>query len=66
MLLDMNGILFAVQLVILLVIGPYADYGKWRPWVLIGKRSLEFLFSAHVSIQSQPSCSGSPLWASPV
>ena len=44
MLLDMNGILFAVQLVILLVIGPYADYGKWRPWVLIGKRSLEFLF----------------------
>lgn len=33
--LDINGILFAVQLVVLLLIGPYADYGKWRPWILI-------------------------------
>ncbi|KAF2479339.1 autophagy-related protein 22-like protein [Neohortaea acidophila] len=33
--LDLNGIIFAVQVVILLVIGPYADYGRWRPWILI-------------------------------
>ena len=33
--LDTNGILFAVQLVVLLIIGPYADYGTWRPWLLI-------------------------------
>lgn len=33
--LDTSGILFAVQLVVLLLIGPYADYGRWRPWLLI-------------------------------
>lgn len=33
--LDLNGIIFAVQVVALLVIGPYADYGRWRPWILI-------------------------------
>lgn len=33
--LDLSGILFAVQLVVLLIIGPYADYGTWRPWILI-------------------------------
>lgn len=33
--LDTNGILFAVQLVVLLLIGPYADYGTWRRWILI-------------------------------
>jgi MFS-type transporter involved in bile tolerance (Atg22 family) len=33
--LDTGGILFAVQLVVLLLIGPYADYGTWRPWILI-------------------------------
>lgn len=33
--LDINGILFACQLVVLLVIGPYADYGTWRPWILM-------------------------------
>ena len=27
--------LFAAQLVLLLVIGPYADYGSWRPYILI-------------------------------
>lgn len=36
--LDLNGILFAVQLVCLLVIGPYADYGHWRPGLLICER----------------------------
>ncbi len=39
MVLDLNGILFAIQLVVLLVVGPYADYGNWRPWLLIGKRA---------------------------
>lgn len=33
--LDVNGILFAIQLVVLLLIGPYADYGTWRPYILI-------------------------------
>jgi MFS-type transporter involved in bile tolerance (Atg22 family) len=35
MLLDVNGIQFAVQLILLLTIGPYADYGSWRPWIMI-------------------------------
>jgi len=35
MLLDITGILFAAQLVALLTIGPYADYGHWRPWIMI-------------------------------
>ncbi|SCV72420.1 BQ2448_3957 [Microbotryum intermedium] len=30
-----NGISFAIQVVIFLVIGSYADYGSWRPWILI-------------------------------
>ncbi|KAK8145322.1 hypothetical protein G3M48_004625, partial [Beauveria asiatica] len=34
-LLDITGILFAAQLVTLLTIGPYADYGNWRPWIMI-------------------------------
>ncbi|KAF2160562.1 hypothetical protein M409DRAFT_70318 [Zasmidium cellare ATCC 36951] len=33
--LDINGITFAVQLAVLLITGPYADYGRWRPWILI-------------------------------
>lgn len=36
MLLDVTGILFVAQLVILLTVGPYADYGNWRPWIMIG------------------------------
>ena len=47
MLLDMNGILFAVQLVILLIAGPYADYGKWRPWILIGERAPPWQIRTH-------------------
>lgn len=35
LILDLNGIQFAVQTVLLLMIGPYADYGTWRPWLLI-------------------------------
>lgn len=34
-LLDTNGILFAVNLFLMLVIGPYADYGTWRPYILM-------------------------------
>lgn len=35
MILNLNGILFAVQVVLLLFVGPYADYGNWRaPFLL--------------------------------
>jgi len=43
LLLDFTGILFACQLVILLIIGPFADYGNWRPWILISA-SASFVF----------------------
>ena len=39
MLLDITGILFAAQLVILLAIGPYADYGNWRPYIMMSRWS---------------------------
>ena len=35
MLLNVTGILFASQLTLLLMLGPYADYGNWRPWIMI-------------------------------
>ena len=38
-LLDMTGIMFAAQLVTLLIIGPFTDYGNWRPWILISRLS---------------------------
>ena len=41
LILDLNGIQFAVQTVLLLMIGPYADYGTWRPWLLICKSTLD-------------------------
>ncbi|PLB47951.1 autophagy-related protein Atg22B1 [Aspergillus steynii IBT 23096] len=31
-----NGISFAIQVVVFLVIGSFADFGKWRPNILIG------------------------------
>ncbi|ORX36955.1 putative autophagy protein [Kockovaella imperatae] len=34
LLLDISGILFAVQAFILLFIGPFADYGRWRGYIL--------------------------------
>lgn len=40
LILDLNGIQFAVQTVLLLMIGPYSDYGTWRPWILICKPEL--------------------------
>lgn len=30
-----NGISFAIQVVLFLIIGSFADYGVWRPWILI-------------------------------
>jgi MFS-type transporter involved in bile tolerance (Atg22 family) len=30
-----NGISFAIQVVLFLVIGSFADYGTWRPWILV-------------------------------
>jgi hypothetical protein len=37
MILNLNGILFAVQVVLLLFVGPYADYGNWRAPFLLGE-----------------------------
>jgi hypothetical protein len=42
MLLDVTGILFAAQLVILLTLGPYADYGNWRPYIMMGESMFSF------------------------
>jgi hypothetical protein len=53
MLLDVTGILFAAQLVLLLTIGPYADYGNWRPWIMISKfRLTPAQFNAYEKIYS--------------
>jgi MFS-type transporter involved in bile tolerance (Atg22 family) len=30
-----NGISFAIQVLLFLVLGSMADYGRWRPWILI-------------------------------
>jgi hypothetical protein len=30
-----NGISFAIQVVLFLALGSLADYGRWRPWILI-------------------------------
>ncbi|KAF2419907.1 UMF1 family MFS transporter [Tothia fuscella] len=30
-----NGISFAIQVILFLIIGSFADYGTWRPWILI-------------------------------
>ena len=35
-LLDINGILVLLQLVVLLILGSYADYGRWRYWLILG------------------------------
>lgn len=39
MLLNVTGVLFASQLATLMFLGPYADYGSWRPWIMIGMLS---------------------------
>ena len=31
-----NGISFAIQIVIFLILGSYADFGTFRPWSLVG------------------------------
>lgn len=30
-----NGLSFAIQAVLFLLIGSFADYGTWRPWITI-------------------------------
>lgn len=30
-----NGISFSIQVLLFLVLGSYADFGTWRPWILI-------------------------------
>ncbi|KAL2441498.1 hypothetical protein ABEF95_015172 [Exophiala dermatitidis] len=30
-----NGISFAIQVVLFLLLGSMADYGRWRPWILV-------------------------------
>lgn len=30
-----NGISFSIQTVLFLILGSYADFGNWRPWILI-------------------------------
>lgn len=30
-----NGISFAIQVVLFLLLGALADYGRWRPWILV-------------------------------
>ncbi|KAJ4158546.1 uncharacterized protein LMH87_009068 [Akanthomyces muscarius] len=42
-LLDITGILFAAQLVTLLTVGPYADYGNWRPWIMITAQCILYI-----------------------
>ncbi|ORY27919.1 putative autophagy protein [Naematelia encephala] len=43
MLLDLTGIIFAIQLVSLLFLGAYADFGNWRPFLLIGFTALLYI-----------------------
>jgi len=31
-----NGISFAIQIVVFLILGSYADFGSWRPYILMG------------------------------
>ncbi|ORX35535.1 putative autophagy protein [Kockovaella imperatae] len=33
--LDINGALSAAGLAVMFILGPYADYGSWKPWILI-------------------------------
>jgi hypothetical protein len=45
--LNIAGIIFAIQFVTLLMVGAYADYGKWRPWVMIGELVCDFTHQVH-------------------
>jgi hypothetical protein len=55
MLLDLSAVLFAAQLVVLLGVGPYADYGRWRPWLLIMFSVIVYLSSFALCGISKPS-----------
>ncbi|ORX40325.1 autophagy-related protein 22-like protein [Kockovaella imperatae] len=52
--LDLNGITFAVQLCILLIIGPYADYGTWRPYILMFINSLGIIVEVIEALLDKP------------
>jgi hypothetical protein len=54
MILNLNGILFAVQVVLLLFVGPYADYGNWRAPFLLGKPHVQVTLM--ISNGNYPKC----------
>lgn len=37
-----NGISFAIQIVVFLILGSFADFGTWRPNILIGLSIIAF------------------------
>jgi Na+/melibiose symporter-like transporter len=52
--LNLTGIIFAVQFTALLLIGAYADYGKWRPWVLVGFTGMLYLCQFALTALNKP------------
>ncbi|KAL1411607.1 hypothetical protein Q8F55_002571 [Vanrija albida] len=54
-LLDITGIMFAAQLFTLLTVGPYADYGNWRPWIMIVAQSILYICQFAMCGMSKPS-----------
>ena len=63
-----NGIAFAIQAVIFLVLGSFADFGKWRPNVLIVATTIYivigFAFLGIHTMDQWVADSGSQSWAS--
>jgi hypothetical protein len=53
-LLNLTGIIFAVQFVALLILGAYGDYGKWRPWILISFTAMLYLCQFAISAINKP------------
>ncbi|KAL2213234.1 autophagy protein [Sarocladium strictum] len=54
MLLNVTGILFASQLTLLLILGPYADYGTWRPWIMIIGQTILYICQFSMTAISKP------------
>ncbi|KAL5896250.1 hypothetical protein ACKVWC_001457 [Pyricularia oryzae] len=54
MLLRVQGVMFAAQLVTLMILGPYADYGNWRPWIMIVGQVLLYICQFSLCGISQP------------
>jgi MFS-type transporter involved in bile tolerance (Atg22 family) len=55
MLLNVTGILFASQLSLLLMLGPYADYGSWRPYIMIIGQTILYICQFSLCGISKPS-----------